>query len=182
MALDTSSLKWEVRQHHNTHFHSYLNPTHGNNILLDPAPSPEDFTAATESYLEVLLTATDGNGYANTTSVNAMPKIVTISFTSKPSGMSVLLDGQAVTTPMLVSSWVNHPLVVGANDQAELLFQSWSDGRAASHTITVGEATAGTTFTATYRRPCTANSEKCSRGSDCSSGRCSARKICRPRK
>jgi hypothetical protein len=49
--LDSSQLSWEVRQHHAEHFHPFLDKTAGNKFPLFPAPEPEDFNAATNSYL-----------------------------------------------------------------------------------------------------------------------------------
>ena len=142
------SMTWEVRQHHGSHFHPFLDPTAGNKITIDPAPSPEEFLAATNSHLEVILTATDMNGFAATVSTLVMPKIVYLGFVSNPPGMELLLDGYAVVTPVSVATWVNHPLKVEAKDQEGYTFQEWSDGGIATHTIRVG--TTNETYTATF--------------------------------
>jgi glucose/arabinose dehydrogenase len=166
--LGDSSLTWEVRQHHNTHFHPFLDPIPGNNISLDPAPSPEDFLAATESYLEVLLTVTDTTGYSVTTSVIVMPQMVTFSFDTIPSSMDLLLDGYTVTTPASVTSWVNHPLQVDATPTSgSLSFQGWSNGGDASHVITIEESTKGVTFVATYANSCAPLWRACPSDADC---------------
>src|SRR5262249_34708192 len=65
--LADSHLKWEVRLHHDTHFHPFMAATAGNNLPLI-APAPEDLLAATNSYLELILTATDSHGLSKTVS------------------------------------------------------------------------------------------------------------------
>ena len=146
--ISDTSLTWEVKQHHGTHFHPFLDPTTGNKITIDPAPSPEEFLAATTSYLEILLTATDASGFSATVSTTVMPKVVYLGFETNPTGLELLLDGYSVITPVSVATWVNHPLKVDAKDQGGFLFQEWSDGGIASHTITVGVSNG--TYVATF--------------------------------
>jgi hypothetical protein len=43
---------WEVRQYHENHYHPFLDFKPGNNFDLFPAPAPEVFYAATNSYLK----------------------------------------------------------------------------------------------------------------------------------
>jgi PKD repeat protein len=180
--LSASSLTWEVRLHHNTHTHPFLDPTSGNNIMIDPAPSPEDLDAATKSYLEVLLTATDRNGYAVTTNVTVMPQMVTFSFESNPSGLTLLIDGYPVRTPVSVTSWVNHRLTISAYDQDNFSFQSWNNGKAASHVRIVKSYMSMKKFTATFRRnDCYPKLSMCTAHVDCCSGYCSRKGICRSR-
>ena len=126
-AIPDSSLLWEIRQHHNTHYHPFLDPTNGNYIPMDAAPAPEDFLAATNSHLEILLTATDSHGFSATTNRLLMPQMVEVSLETEPPGMILLVDGYAVTTPVSVASWVNNLLEVIANDQEGLVFHGWSD-------------------------------------------------------
>ena len=128
---DGDLLEWEVRKHHKDHFHPFLDHTTGNNIRIDPGPSPEDFLASTNSYLEVLLTVTDSKtGLSTTTSRNIMPKMVQLVFDSEPeSGMELVLDGYSVTTPSVVTSWVNHELhvEVPADQRDGFKFLVWSN-------------------------------------------------------
>lgn len=135
--LPDSSLSWEVRQHHNTHFHPFLDDTTGNGIELDPAPSPEDFLAALESHLEVILTATDSIGVSATTSIILMPELTELSLESDPPGMELYVDNYSVVTPVSVASWVNHPLSLRIMDQDDLYFQKWSDGGKLDHVVVV---------------------------------------------
>ena len=60
-AAPAFALTWTVLLHHDTHTHPFLGPTPGNDIAFN-APAPEDLAAATTSYLEIRLTATDSQG------------------------------------------------------------------------------------------------------------------------
>lgn len=131
--LDDSALTWEVRQHHNTHYHPFLDPTEGNNIVISPAPAPEDFHASTNSFLRVLLTATDSKGLWTTISVDIMPRTKTLFFTTSPPGLQLTLDGFNLNTPdngdpVEVVTWINHKLVVEIEEQNDLIFSGWSTG------------------------------------------------------
>lgn len=150
-ALDDSNLTWEVRQHHAEHYHPFLDPTSGNNIDI-VTPEPEDLLAATNSHLEVLLTATDSAGVSTTVSRIVQPEKVNLTFESVPSGLDLTLDGTTVTTPSTVVSWVDHSLAVEAPDQTDAAgtfwtWDQWSDGGAQNHSIPVtGDATYSATF------------------------------------
>jgi hypothetical protein len=72
-------------------------------------------------------------------------------------GLVVLVNGTSLTTPQGVTSWEAWDLAVSAPDQndadgRDLVFQSWSDGGARSHTITTPAS--DTAYTATLaQRP-----------------------------
>ncbi len=85
--LSNSSLTWQVILHHSTHTHPFLEPTTGNDIEII-APQPEDLDAASTSYLEIRLTATDSNGLTQTISQELRPKFVDVTFQTNPSGLS----------------------------------------------------------------------------------------------
>lgn len=125
-SLPDSSLAWAVRQIHNNHYHPFLaRDTEGNNIELSEAPEPEDFHAATNSYLEVLLTGTDDRGISQTVSRIILPKTVLLDFDSRPSGLTLTLDEQERTTPVQILSWENHNLRARALDQGIYRFVEW---------------------------------------------------------
>ena len=65
--LGDTALTWTVVKHHATHTHPFLAPTTGNDMQIT-GPQPEDFSATTNSYLEVILTATDSKGLTRTVS------------------------------------------------------------------------------------------------------------------
>lgn len=137
--LPASSLSWTVLLHHASHTHPFLGPAAGNNIPLT-APQPEDLLAATNSYLEIQLTATDSASLSSTVTRNLDPRKVTLNFDTVPGTMSVRVQGTDFTTPAPVVSWDNWQLSISAFDQdlygASYDFASWSDGGAQTHTIT----------------------------------------------
>jgi hypothetical protein len=131
--LPPSQLYWEVRKHHATHWHPFLDRTAGNNFTLFPAPEPEDFYAATNSYLEVIMYAVDSRGLTTAVSRNVMPKTRSVKVNSDPSGLQVLIDEFPVVTPMTITTWARHNLRLDVSDQPPYMFKSWSDGGARSH-------------------------------------------------
>ena len=153
--INNADISFEVRQHHNTHFHPYLGVTKDNNFALQPAPPPEDFLAATNSYLEVRMYARDSNGLVTTISRNVLPKQVTMKFDTVPSGLEVLLDDYPVTTPAEIVSWENHKLRVGVKDQPLFKFGNWSDGGSRNHEILVPSSTSNRDreFVVTFEGP-----------------------------
>ena len=135
--IPDSQLTWEVRQHHNNHYHPFLDPTVGNEITIDPAPPPEDFFeyTTTRSYLSVHLTATDSSGLSSTTVVEVHPRMVNLEFDSEPSGMTVILNAEKFTTPVKMIGWEGHEFEIEAPVQAApggkggmLSLNRWSEG------------------------------------------------------
>ena len=135
--LDGSHLTWEVRQHHNTHYHPWVDPeTPGNNLVIK-APEPEDFDASLTSYLEILLTATDSQGLSATVSRKIYPRKVEVLIDSVPRGLEVIAYGDVHVTPKKVITWDNHIFEVEAYDQtmdgSTYTFDSWNDGGEQTH-------------------------------------------------
>ena len=133
--LSDSQISWEVRKHHADHWHPFLDIKPGNDMLLFPAPEPEDYLAATNSYLEIIMYATDSAGLVSTTTRNVQPRLVDLCIDSEPQGLEVFVDEYPITTPLRITSWVNHdlrlraPLVQFVEDAADnSTFSTWSDG------------------------------------------------------
>jgi hypothetical protein len=146
-------LTWEVLLHHNNdHTHPFLPPTSGNNITFT-APAPEDLAAATNSYLEIRLKATDSNNLNTTVTRYFYPRKVNVTFATNPTGLNLTVNGTNVAGGTTVVSWDGYGLNVNAPTQTvngnQYAFQSWSDGGAQTHTITTGATAA--TYTATFR-------------------------------
>jgi hypothetical protein len=138
--------------HHNTHTHPFLPPTSGNNINFT-APAPEDIAATTTNYLEIFLTATDSKGLSRTIAQDLRPHLVAVDFSTLPSGLELEVNGTTITAPRRITSWEGYQLQVNAPFQQDSSgkwwsFSSWSDGGAASHTITTGSTAAS--YTATF--------------------------------
>jgi glucose/arabinose dehydrogenase len=151
--LPASALSWTVILHHGSHTHPFLGPVGGNGIAFT-APAPEDLAAASSSYLEILLTATDTAGASTTISQDLQPRKVALTFATTPTGLNLTVNGENLTGPATIVSWQAWQLNVSAPNQVvgsrTYRFQSWSDGGAQVHTIvTPADAT---TYTAKFKR------------------------------
>jgi glucose/arabinose dehydrogenase/PKD repeat protein len=150
--LSDDHLTLEVIKHHNTHVHPFFPSTQGNNFTIT-APEPEDINSTDNSYLEIILTATDSNGSSASVHQDLRPHVVNLSFLSNPYPLKLKVVGSTVTTPQTVPSWEGWDLPVEAPNQATSSgspynFSSWNDGGAASHTITTPGSSTG--FVATF--------------------------------
>ncbi len=150
------SLKWQVLRYHNgSHAHPWASGT-GQSVSFSGAP-PEDLdsTDPNGNYLGVRLTVTDALGLSKTTSIELRPKTVDLTFRTQPSGLRVKVNGRPFVAPHTLVSWVGYDLNLSAPRQRDAEgrqwgFESWSDGRAGTHTIDSPEDPK--TYTATFRR------------------------------
>jgi len=152
-ALPGSNLSWRVLLHHNTHTHPLLPPTSGISVTLT-APAPEDLAATRSSYLEVFLSATDSRGLTSVITRELRPHLVDVTLATDPPGLALAANDTTITGPQTLTSWESYVLSVGAADQQDSrgqrwLFDHWSDGGAAAHTITTPAEAA--IYTATFR-------------------------------
>jgi uncharacterized protein (TIGR03437 family) len=130
-ALAPGALSWRVILHHDDHTHPYLGPLAGNNLSFQ-APAPEDLFAATNSFLEVVVEATDAAGAKAAASRNIQPRKVNLSFQTDPQELNVLVNNESIAGGSTVVSWENYLLSVSAPSQTrndvEFVFDSWADG------------------------------------------------------
>ncbi|MGH2794936.1 MAG: PKD domain-containing protein, partial [Actinomycetota bacterium] len=152
--LPASSLTWTVLRHHqagtpSAHTHPWFGPTTGNNLTFQ-APAPEDLAATTNSFLEVILTATDSGGLSTTVTRTLMPKTVAITFATNPAGRIVNVNGTQLVGPTTITSWQGYVLNVMVPKQNPWKWVSWSDGGARNHSITTPASP--TTYTATFQQ------------------------------
>jgi glucose/arabinose dehydrogenase/chitodextrinase len=137
--LPATAMRWSVTLHHGAHTHPFMPPTTGNGLTFQ-APEPEDLAAAAVNYLEIVLTATDSGGLSASGSQDLRPRIVNVTFATEPPGLRIVVNGTNITGPKTIASWENYALIVDVpaqTDSAGLpwIFQSWSDGKPARHTI-----------------------------------------------
>jgi glucose/arabinose dehydrogenase len=154
--LPASALTWSVIIHHADHTHQYQTFTGvaGGSFVAPDHEYP--------SYLEVVLTATDSGGLSSTASVSIQPRTVSLTVAANYAGLNVGLNSETLPAPF------TRTVILGSTDSllaptpqtradGTYVFSSWSDGGAATHTVTAG-ATA--TYTATYVfQPVTIGSE-----------------------
>jgi PKD repeat protein len=149
--LGAAAMTWSLVLHHcpsNCHQHQ---------LQTFAGVSGGSFTAPDHeypSYLELQLTATDSGGLSSTASLRLDPRTVVLTFQTTPGGMQLIVDGAAGTSSFTRTVIVGSAHTISApspqrKGPKDYLFNSWSDGGAATHTI-VAPATA-TTYTARYR-------------------------------
>jgi glucose/arabinose dehydrogenase/PKD repeat protein len=129
--IPPNRMTWQVLLHHDVHTHPLFGPTTGNNLTFQ-APPPEDLMAATNSYLEIILTVRDSDGLGKIAKMNLFPNKVDVTVDSNVPGMLVWIEGQPFTTPATVVSWENNPLRIEAPDQVgqdgqPYVYRRWSD-------------------------------------------------------
>ncbi|ADI14251.1 PQQ-dependent sugar dehydrogenase [Truepera radiovictrix] len=149
--LSGSQLSWRVLLRHDDHTHPYERAT-GREVTIT-MPPPEDLAATTTSFLEVYLSATDSQGLSRTVRQDVHPRMVGVTFDTEPSGLKLTVNGETLTTPRTIASWVGYRLNVRADAQTtpdgrRATFAAWSDGGAAAHTITTPSA--GGRYTARF--------------------------------
>ena len=151
--LPDTALSWEVLLHHNDHTHPLVPVTAGNNVTF-VTPPPENTDATTNSYLEIHLTATDSRGLSQTIVQRLDAKKVTLTFKTATDHLKLMVGGTAFTAPKTLTSWVGYQVTISAPSPQTLKgkkykFSKWSDGKAATHTITTPAS--NTTYKATFK-------------------------------
>ncbi len=149
--LPASAFTWEVLFHHDTHTHPFIAPRSGSKSGSFVIPT----TGHTESNVwhRIHLTVTDSGGLKARTYVDVLPRTVTLQFTTSPSGLRFTLDDQPKTAALSVVSVVGIQRKLGVISPqtaggSTYVFRSWSDGGAATHTISTPST--NSTYTATY--------------------------------
>ena len=158
-ALSSSSLAWDVVYNHAGAVTTLLHAGKGNNLLIT-VPHPVDVGSAAGSTITISLTATDSRGIQKTVARTIKPKLVTLNIVTDPPGANVRVGEVALIGPGSVQTWANSPLrleaIGGISSTGQSLnFSSWSDGGAATRTITMtlSNSTLTASFTTTNASP-----------------------------
>jgi PKD repeat protein len=149
--LPASALSWRLLIHHCT------SGCHTHEVQTWNGVASGSFTAPDHdypSYLELELTATDAGGVKDTQTVRLDPRTVVLTMASNPSGLTLGFNSETATAPFTrtVIEGSTNSLSAPAqprNKGTNWLFQSWSDGGAATHNIV---ANSSATYTATYKK------------------------------
>ena len=148
-ALAPTRLTWWAELHHDTHTHPFQPETVGNSGSVQIPVRGE--TADTIFY-RFHLRATDSAGAASEVTRDVLPQKSQITITTQPGGLGLTLDGQPVAGGLVFTGVVGIERDLGAADQnaggRRYRFATWSDGGAATHTIST--PVANTTYTATF--------------------------------
>jgi len=151
--LAASQLTWWIDFHHDTHTHPFLQPTSGMTGGTFVVPVNNEVSA--NVWYRIHLKATDKGGLTGETFVDVKPRTVSFTITSNPAGLQLTLDGQPFTAPKTVTGVVGISRQLGGVTPQTLsgttyAFSSWSDGKAATHTISTPST--ATTYTATFAK------------------------------
>jgi glucose/arabinose dehydrogenase len=150
--LPPSAFTWQVDFHHDTHTHPFIAPTSG--ATGGSFVIPRTGETAANVWYRIHLTVRDSGGLTSSTFVDVVPRKVTLTLATSPTGLQVTLDGQPVTAPSSVQSVVGVTRTLGVVSPQTVggvtyEFVSWSDGGAATHSFNTPAS--NTTYTATFR-------------------------------
>lgn len=148
--LGPDRLTWWIELHHDTHTHPF-HPETRNAGATVPVPARGETSSNIFYRLHARAVDSAGNASAEVTR-DVVPQKVQLTFQSTPAGVPITLDGQVLTGATTITGVVGIERDLAAVDQAlngrRYRFESWSDGGAASHTISTPAA--DTTYTATF--------------------------------
>ena len=150
--LPDTALSWQLLMHHCT----TIDSCHIHNVQDWQGVASGSFIAPDHdypSYLELVLSATDGEGITDVRGVRLDPRTVTLTFTSQPAGLQVTVGSTSDATPFTRTVIQGSTNTVSAPTPQSLAgttytFDTWSDGDAQTHVLTA--PTAPTTYTAGY--------------------------------
>lgn len=138
--LPLSAYEWEVVFHHDTHTHPFVLPYTG--TAGGTFDTPTESHSATNVWYRIRLTATDSTGLTRTVTRDVRPQTTIVTLRSVRSGLQINVDGVPYYTPAVISEIVGTIWNVEAVTPQSLSgirwdFESWSDGGAATHDITI---------------------------------------------
>lgn len=147
--LGASRLTWWAVLHHDDHTHPLQQPTTGGSgsVLIPVRGETSD-----NIFYRFHLRATDSEGRVVEVTRDVLPRKAALTLATQPAGLQLLLDGQPVTAPHAFTGVVGTERDLAAADQhaggRRYRFDGWSDGGAATHTVSTPAA--ATTYTATF--------------------------------
>ncbi|GIG61731.1 hypothetical protein Lfu02_61030 [Longispora fulva] len=139
-ALPPSAFTWEVVFHHADHVHPFLGPVTGQSSGSFVVPTSGEVSA--DVFFRIHLTVTDSTHLTHHVVRDVLPNTTQVHLASDPGGLRVTLDGQPVTTPATVTGVVGMTRELGVVSPQDAAghsweFSTWSDGGAATHTVTL---------------------------------------------
>lgn len=150
-ALPPSAYKWTVVFHHAEHTHPFRDNIIG---TTGSVTIPRTRDQLGNTFYRVSLTVTDSSGLSTTTFKDIHPNTVELTFAASHPDAAFTVDGvRYVGSHVIPDAVVGVERVVSApspqiGSDGQLVFVSWSDGGAQSHTITTPDTP--TDYTVTY--------------------------------
>jgi glucose/arabinose dehydrogenase len=128
--LPATAFRWQTNFHHDAHNHDEP-PIEG--VMNGTFLIPNEGETSENVWYRIILTVTDSNGGSSKDSVDILPRKSTITLTTLPPGLEVTVNGQPLSTPVVVTSVEGILRTFGAvspqvKDDAEYAFESWSNG------------------------------------------------------
>jgi glucose/arabinose dehydrogenase len=149
-ALPASAFSWSIDFLHEGHVHPAAPRNGVKSGTFDIPTTGHDFSGNTR--YRITLTVTDSDGLTSSQAVTITPRKVNLTFSTVPSGRTLLLDGIAKVAGFVHDTLVGFRHTIEARDQTAggifYTFQSWSDGGAQQHEVVVPGA--AQTYTATF--------------------------------
>ena len=139
----------EVLFHHNDHWHPFLTAKGGAGQFQIPSYGEP----SSNTWYEIVVTATDLKGLSTTKKVGISPKKVKLVYQTEPAGLQFKLDGFPHVAPYEVEAveGLQRYLETGELQMigtTQYRFSHWSNGEAMSHTTSTPEI--DTTYTAYF--------------------------------
>ncbi len=155
-SLGESNYSWRIVMIHLSHTHPEAGPIIGSSGIFNIPTSGHEMSS--EIQFQFILTVTDNDGLTAEQAVTIYPETVDLFFDSDPSGLQLLVDGFARSTPFSINSTIAFQHLVEAPSTQifngnTYNFVSWSDGGERIHTITVPEG--GQTYQVNYQQVAT---------------------------
>jgi len=149
--LPASAFTWQIDFHHDNHLHPFLPATTGSKSGSVRIPDRGETSA--NVFYRVILSTKDPGGLVSTTFRDIFPRTSHMTLATNPSSLQILLDGQPQVTPLTITGVVGIKRMIAASSPQlkngiNYVFQSWSDGQAASHEISTPQT--DTTYTANF--------------------------------
>ncbi|HEX8236886.1 MAG TPA: PQQ-dependent sugar dehydrogenase [Abditibacteriaceae bacterium] len=137
-ALPASAFTWSVVFHHDMHTHPFIPQTSGARSGTFTIPTRGE--TATNVWYRIYLTVRDSNGATDTAYVDVKPRLVRLRIKTNPGGGQISLDGMPATGLISENTVAGMVREVGAVSPQTInginyVFDSWSDGGAATHEI-----------------------------------------------
>jgi hypothetical protein len=149
--LPSSAFTWSVVFHHDTHTHPFISDVSG--VKSSTFTIPTRGETATNVWYRIYLTVRDSSGATDTDYIDIKPRTVRLRIRTSPGGGQISLDGVPATGLISVNTVAGIVREVGALTPQTIngvayVFDSWSDGGAATHEIA---PTRDLTLTANFR-------------------------------
>lgn len=98
--LPENAFSWDIVFHHNTHTHEM--PVISNGKRKGTFVIPNTGETETNVWYRLYLTVTDSDGAKHKVYRDIHPRTSTVSFTTEPAGLKIMLDGKSIPTPRSV--------------------------------------------------------------------------------